>query len=295
MIDLFLKKVFKFCLLFALSVIIILIGSSFLVNKQMNFKLAPNIETLILGDSHTQCAIDDKILLNAMNMSESADTYFYSYVKLKKITAQNPQIKKLILGYGNHNVSINQDRWMQNESITGFKLPLHFFMFEIEDIKNYFVWNPFQIPKNALQIIKTNGIQGVKTVLKKPLNQFGIGGFLALEKPSANNETSDNKNIIYTKTEFSKIDLLNLKKIYAFCEEKKIKIILINTPSLKEITPMEQAFEKYLVIYKNENVQNGIILDHSKMFQEKIYFADNSHLNKNGAIQYTNYLNSISK
>ena len=40
---------------------------------------------LILGDSHTENAINDSIFSNSLNYSASADAYIFSYVKLKAI------------------------------------------------------------------------------------------------------------------------------------------------------------------------------------------------------------------
>ena len=133
----------------------IIFGTKYFDLARFPFK-QENVHVLILGDSHTQCGIDDALLPNSLNLSESADTYFYSYVKLKRMLKANPQIDTLILGYADFNITDNQDRWLRSENINSFKLPIYFFLFDQDDFSDFVKINPTQLLEFSGTIFKRN-------------------------------------------------------------------------------------------------------------------------------------------
>jgi len=275
----FLKKILRFLLILSLGFTFLVIGTKAIVFSTFDFTIPSEKNILILGDSHTQCSMDDNIIANSLNMSESADTYFYSYIKLKNIITYNKQIDTLVLAYAPHNISKTQDKWLVDNSINSFKLPLHFFLFDTEDIMSFISNSPFQTVKYAPLTIKNNLGHLYRVLKKEKINRFGIGGFLAL--PNKHSEKTKIKK--KSKIEFSTNDVFYLEKIYSYCEKYKIKLILINTP-------IEQSFEedssillkKYLE-FKNDKLSNAILLDCSKIVLKKTFFADKDHLNCQGA------------
>jgi hypothetical protein len=69
----------------------ILSGASFAVPKDKNI--------LIVGDSHTECAIDDSIFTRSFNISQSGTAYLYSYIKLRKILVENSHIDTVLVSF----------------------------------------------------------------------------------------------------------------------------------------------------------------------------------------------------
>ena len=73
---------------------------SFLINKNIieNFNylsLKPQINTIVLGNSQAECAVRPDKKSNFVNIASAADSYFYSYLKLKTIAENNTQIDTL--------------------------------------------------------------------------------------------------------------------------------------------------------------------------------------------------------
>ena len=280
----FLKKIGTFFIVLLLGFLIVLVGTKILVSTSFDFSIPKEKNILILGDSHTQCALNDTIIANALNMSESADTYFYSYTKLKNIVPHNKQIDTLILGYAPNNLSITQDNWLLDSSINGFKLPLHFFLFDKNDITEFLSNAPLQLVKNVPFIIKNNLGHLYRIKKKEKINHFGIGGFLALSHVDTTKEKSETENNLKIKAiNYGSKDIVYLKKIYSFCELNHIKIILLDTPIEQSLNQKHSVFYSKYLEFKNSNLPNAMLLHYSKIPFDKKDFADKDHLNARGA------------
>ncbi|WHF51436.1 hypothetical protein QGN23_13570 [Chryseobacterium gotjawalense] len=243
-----------------------------------------SVHVLILGDSHTQCGIDDALLPHSLNLSESADTYFYSYVKLKRMFKANPQIDTLILGYADFNITDNQDRWLRSENINSFKLPIYFFLFDQDDFSDFIKINPTQLLEFSGTIFKRNFSHLYRIFAKEKINKFGIGGFLALEKQMENKEKSVNNKNINTTWKQSEIDILYLKKINDLCTTKNVKLILIATPTQNHSISGQNSKQ---VAFRNSHLKEAAYIDFSGYPLKNDNFADNSHLNAKGAAHFT--------
>ena len=83
-----------------------------LVNRQLslpsNLPLSES-KTLIIGDSHTQKGLNPKLFDDAINLSQSAEPMVISYWKLKFVF-DAIQPNTVIIGFGRHKISSNQDR-----------------------------------------------------------------------------------------------------------------------------------------------------------------------------------------
>ncbi len=286
----FLKKLVSFGLVLLIGVLVMVFITKYIALSQFNFKLHSNKNILILGDSHTQCALNDSVFKNATNLSESADSYFYSYVKLKRILANNSHIDTLVLGYSTHNISKNQDIWLQDSSINAFKLPLYFYLFDTKDMMEFVTINPTQVPKNAMIIIKRNGSHMYREYQKTAINKFGIGGFLPLTKKHDNPSLQDTKKSKHHKNEYSVIDIEFLKKIYALCEQNKIKVILLSTPTIEIKNNSKPFYQKKYYSFAKKELSNATVMEFSELKVSKNNFADNSHLNSKGAIFFSKFL-----
>lgn len=283
----FLKQFFVFGFIFFSVIFLILLSSKVFTATSFEYKIDPKINILILGDSHTQCGLNDSEIENTLNLSESADTYFYSYVKLKKLVANNKQIDTLILGYAHHNISKAQDQWLKSSNINSFKLPIHFFLFDNTDLKNFVTIAPYVFFENIPKIIKTNITHSIRILKKEPINKFGIGGYLSLNKILNSVPTRDKKAEV-TNQSYSKTDIDFLKEIYALCLRRNIKLILLNTPvySPEKISSRNLNY----TLFANKMFKAATLIDYSKMRFEKKYFADETHLNNIGSTLFSKIL-----
>ena len=105
-LNLFLKKSILFLLFFAAFSFCVnfvfanYVMSDSLLNKaQRQFdKFNPEIDTLILGDSHAQRGINPLLLGNAFNFGTTGETYIQTYYKLKYILdTKKKKIKRVVL------------------------------------------------------------------------------------------------------------------------------------------------------------------------------------------------------
>ena len=281
----FINRIFLFTavIVVPLAAVIVVAKGGALNNFPFHQK---QITTLILGDSHTQCALNDEILENTLNLSESADTYFYSYVKLKRMLEHNHHIETLILGYAPYNITLNQDEWLQSPDINSFKLPIYFFLFDKSDVIDFIKINPTFIPSYAGTIVKRNFSHLMRIYKNEEINRFGIGGYLALDKEIGKEESKSNyKNIHDTKAR-SQQDIKYLLKIYELCKKSNVKLILLSTPVL----PSKNVASDPHIEYWQKNMPNASYLDFSDLKLDMRDFADRSHLNKNGSDRFTKFL-----
>ncbi|ROI09242.1 hypothetical protein EGI11_07470 [Chryseobacterium sp. H3056] len=276
----------KFIVITTFIFTIFVIVTGLLVKQNFNYNLIDK-KILILGDSHTLCGVDDAIIPNSINLSESADTYFYSYLKLREFCDRNKNVKKVVLGFAEHNVSESQDTWLKSESINNKKLIFYYFLFDIKDLLHFSQINPLDLIRNSARIIKGNIGHLYRIYEGAAVNEFGIGTHLKLyEKVDSTVEIKPNKNIVMDDRKYSEYDIIYLKEIYKYCEDNKIELILLNSPVLQK----NNAYTaQYLKIY-HEFLKNAQLLDLSYLTKNKKYFSDLDHLNNEGAIFFSNFL-----
>jgi|GEM_PF-6890938 len=106
------KKISTAFFVFILLLIIIfwsllnrrLISKSF---ESFSPEISDSIETLVIGDSHTQTALNPALMRGCISMSYSDENYFFTYYKLKWALEKEKNIKNVILDlYKNQNYSM---------------------------------------------------------------------------------------------------------------------------------------------------------------------------------------------
>src|SRR5437868_6763768 len=120
----FIRRLFLFILVFLILTIGVISISSLFMSK-VNFKIDRTKNILVIGDSHTECAIDDSSFRRAANYSKSATAYIYSLAALRKLTADNPQIDTVLLSF--HSSSLLYERenaWLYDESEMARQIPV---------------------------------------------------------------------------------------------------------------------------------------------------------------------------
>ena len=286
----FLFSLIKYSFFLLLIVLIAFWGTKRMVSNYFDYSIPAEKNILILGDSHTQTSLNDTILKNAVNLSESADTYFYSYIKLKHLISKNKQIDTLILAYSYSNITKSQDDWLINTQVNAVKLPKYFFMFDNNDLTASLKMNHHLVLNNTLQIIASNVRLFSKIRQKNEINQLGIGGYL----PLTNIYKSKPKKYIKTELKYGQFDLEYLYKIYSLCTKNKIKVILLNAPTIFDQNHVNPYKSKYNSIARKK-LKTATIINLSNLKLQSKYFADEDHLNEQGARLFSNKITEIFK
>ena len=299
---LFLKNILIF--VSVISVVLILssivynhIKTAYLADK--NLSITPNTHILILGDSHAETAFNDSIIPNSHNVAFHAEHYLFTYFKLKKLLHANPQIDKVILSFGPHNISQSADVTIFSESRNSRSFARYFMLLNSEGVNdtysssqnwrtNYLKWKfgiPFQLKLEAKLIYKT--------IFNKPisLNDFPFIG----EFYKSNEHTFNNVNTAIHAHYFADNKLLNesdlaikyLYKIIDLTTSKGIKLYLVNTPQHKDY--FNNIPDYFKNAYKKEinriahNYPDVIHLDLSQLKIDNSKFGDYHHVNNKGA------------
>jgi len=258
------------------------------------FKIEENINKLFIGDSHFEFSINDSLIPNSLNISYSADNYFYSYLKLRELSKHN-KIDTVFISYSYHSLSIGLEKgWLYN--------PLHFesryykyiYFENIKDISQYVDF----MMKIPTKFFSTNFFLPIHIFKNRKIKNFtylNIGKFIF----SLENNISNLEELV--RIDFQKKQLDNfvisqkqkeyLLKIVNLCENNNITLIFINTPVHKvyfDSLP-KNVKNTYKKFYQN-NLTKHILLDYSQYSLPDIYFKDCDHLNGKGAKVFTKEL-----
>ena len=281
---LFIKKTTTFLVLIVLTFVLSLtvisvVGSEKIVNKT-------NVN-IVLGDSNTECAINDHIINNTVNLSSSGDSYFYQYLKLKKIVSDNIKIDTLYLSFSPHNVYGND--WLFGESNKIETTFTHYFALMTIDEKLMLIKNK---PKAVVFSVFKSPIRSAKLAVNYALNKnYNYGGFNDINRNKLDiaikkiNETYQYKPMAIDEVKY-------LKAIVSFCKTNTIPLVFINTPKRKEIL----TFNNYRTIdfynFYKTNFSEIPFLDYSGFLLSDNQYGDLTHLNASGAKYFSNYLNT---
>jgi|GEM_PF-472529 hypothetical protein len=249
-------------------------AASFHVNAKKN--------VLVLGDSHTECALNDSVLTNYLNISQSAEPYFYSFLKLKKFVNENSQIDTVLLGF--NFMSLTKDferRTLSNEFIYS-RAQKYFPFFELSDFVDLLISKPsFFISILNQSFFARLILHKQKTKLS--FSDLELGGYLSLLKYKLCEDIDRSKVNIKSKniTEQSDRQIEYLTKIISFCKERNIKILLFNTPIYSEAKQFcdVKAYYKYY----HERLNDIPLLDYSSDNLPAGCYGDIEHLNSIGA------------
>lgn len=244
------------------------------------FILDKNVNILILGDSHTKYALNDSIIKNSYNFSDDADSYFYSFLKLKEIKKKNKQIDTLLLSFSQHNIDENiETSWLLNSSQLFSRLRFYYPLLDKED----FIFLLNKRPEDVLSNLFTQ-IMNPVYYIKKGKSKFG--GYGKLDHDNLKQEIfKANMAQKSTKSEFKEasIEKKYLGDIRKFCRENGIKLIFINPPLHKTIN----ANENNLLIFYKKYFSDVEFLDYSKLKIPNDYFGDLVHLSPKGSVFFS--------
>jgi hypothetical protein len=259
--------------IFMLIVVALVCGNLFLLSKT-SFKIPPDKHIIVIGDSFTECAIDDAQIPHFLNISQSASAYLYSFCKLRKFFEENHHIDTVLLSFHYHGLTKeSEDRWLFSDLFMNDKIPKTLLLFQRNELGIF--------PKTAILQAAFKSISVFSFRLR--YESLNLGGHLHLDK---NNLQTD---IFPTSTDtvigiYQKEYLL---KIVELCRAKNVELILIATPTYKP--DLYGELGKVYAFY-NTYLQGIKYLDYSAFPLADSCYADIPHLNYKGAAIFSAYL-----
>lgn len=289
------KKFITRLLLFSFILIGSLISVYFLTGKivlnKTNYAVSKNIDKLIIGHSHSECAYNDSLINNFINASSSGTSYFYNYYALKPIIIHNKQLKTVFIEFTNNQIDKSTDEMTFGDKYLPFKMQVY---------ESY-------IDKSGLEILLKENTSGLLNGYLKSITQkikiiatsnysyfYNRGGYVYLVRDKINEAIKKQNKLENTKVEknsISEINIQYLEKCISFCEANNIKVYLIRSPMHKKYLAFnnEELFQKILTT-KFKNIE---FLDFKNYPLLDSEFSDLDHLNYRGAKKFSIWFNSL--
>ncbi len=289
------KKFISQIALFALMTTIFIGGinlvTAILIKKKASFKLADNIDKVVIGHSHSESAYNDSLITGMLNIAQSGESYFYSYYKIKELIKQNANLKYIFLEFSNNQLEEERDTWIWGEETIAFRYP---------------IYSPF-IDNEGYQLLLQKDFGGVLNLQVKSLMKNAkavvaknydylkkTGGYVYLIRDKTDSllaASSNTKKTAPANTKLADYNLNYLDKIIALCKRQNVALILIRSPMHQKVFNLidEQKFKEVRTSRFNSveflDFKNFSLADHE--------FGDFSHLNYRGAKKYSSFLNGL--
>jgi hypothetical protein len=278
-----------------LSVFVILFLFYCIIIFTINYSISKEVsiaqkDVLIVGDSHLLTSLNPKQMNSALNICQSAEPYYLTYLKLKFLLEKNIKPDTVIIGFGHQNISNFNDYKLKDEFWTDRMFNANYLLandilnisnLEINYLKLFFVYT-----RNMCLIPKIGHYKNF------------IGQF---EGRNNNNNKIDNHQkridlIFYYKDyDVSELCISYLDSIIDISEKNQITPILLGTPVTDEYYQLipEKIIERYALIKARYSKEGIRVIDLTRSKYSIDYFNDSDHLNFRGAKKFTEEINIL--
>jgi hypothetical protein len=296
-IRIFLKRTVLFIGIPIASLVILLLALQFLTIKKINeYTLDENVTSAFIGDSHVQQAIDDRLISNSVNLSQKGESFYFSYYKIKRLTATHPHIKTIYLGFSYHSLSSYYEEYIFGRYSKDIS-SRYFLILPLADKMDFIRCNSDELPAYLKNIYK----EGLGNAFRKKKRNTILGYY-------ENNFAHTKADQKYTEQrlafQFYKGDTLNsfsawniryLLKIIRLCRTESIRLVMLNTPLhpyYKNGIP--QAYiEQYNRILNAAHLQ---VIDFRDLtLSDSCFIPDGDHVSVEGSEIVSRYLDAKMK
>jgi hypothetical protein len=264
-----------------------------IIDKGNYYKIDPNVNSIILGHSHPECAYNDSLIDHFKNYSNSGSSYFYTYFKVKKLIEQNSQIKTVFIEFTNNQIDSSMNEWIWGNKFLSASYPKYCAFMEADDYKMLLL-NNWHSVLNSEAIALKNNLSFLLSSKQSYINESNWGGykFLIRDKTDSLINAGKNTNQKLNKPELSEANINYLLKIVKLCNSKNITVYLIRSPlHNKYIINNETEFKEIL----KQQFPTIHFLDFKNFPLKNEDFGDLEHLNHKGAKKYSLFINDLIK
>jgi len=239
------------------------------------WNLIKNKKILFIGDSHIEQGINENLNNSIVNLSQSGDNYLYTYVKLKKIIENNPQIKTIVIGIDIHNIDSSAIDWYTNYNYLNYKFSKLFPYMNNEEIQLMIKLNEINMIKNLSNIIS------YKNVFQNKISDYGQfkSNYDSLTEFGSELLRNDSESFV------SNIQLKYLEKIILFSKSQNKTILLLTMPVFNSEVLKNESYDSLILKTSKKFNVNHINLKTLPLLKNQ--FADQYHLNHYGSEKTT--------
>lgn len=245
---------------------------------------------LIMGDSHSQKALNPMLFSDAQNISQTAEPYVVTYWKLKKVLSFNKP-DTLILSFAPHNLSAFNDLKFSSTQWAPEMFRRIYPIADLNDVSDY---------------IDVDFMTYYKTIWKHAaiFPRFNHKNYVGRYNNNKRSNIDDVDEAI--KRHFlregknlgvSSVSLMYLDSIISICLKNEITPLLVTSPVHQRYSreiPRE-SMDAFIAAKKNYSEQNVLFLDGMQAIYADSLFLNADHLNAKGAVRFTNDLISYTK
>ncbi len=287
----FIKKITYFIVLPLLLLATLFLISNKVIKKRASFKVKDDINKLIVGHSHSECAFNDSLIDKTINFSNSGESYFYTYAKVKQLIHHNSNIKTVFLEFSNNAITDRMNDWIWGDIYMTERLSTYLPFLEEEDISLLYKNNKRTFIKASMKTFKNN-IFKIITSNYDYTNK--IGKYNRLEGSKI-----DSLLIAYKKDpqedmnalNFSNENLIYLEKTVEFLNNKAIDVYFVRSPQHKYYIDYQN--EEYFLKFKDSVFSHVEFLDFNDFPADNVEQRDFGHLNNLGAEKFSIWFNKL--
>ncbi len=293
------KKLIYKILIFTLIIFSIIVGVILYYNKKVSlnayYELPQNTRVLFVGSSLSSCGIRDFLITDSKNMALGGESYFYTYMKLKKLLEANPQIEYVFIDFMNRRVTQSSEH-------------LRFTDMYLES--QFIRYNHLATSKQTREILEHNflGYLSVQSTslrekvyfMKRPYKNYpdalywGGNDFFEGSKLDSLIRSGDADLSKYNDVSTIGSDEIEyLQEIVNLCKSMRKNLVFMRIPSSEE-NPYRNNEETFQSL-KNKYFSEITFLDFDKLPLSRDAYLDLDHLNNKGAENFSHFLNSIVK
>jgi hypothetical protein len=249
---------------------------------------------LVVGDSRTECAIDDTVLSGVYNWSQSGTAYFYSYIKVRSAIEHDLQLGAVILGYSYGELSASRDAWFSDSRYLS-RLKKYFPLLNGRDFGELFRANPRGAVSHWLRGVPYTMTRVITFLVERDSGDSALGGFLRLEQDNLAQALDRYVEGAAGNTAegYSRYQEAYLARIYDLCESAGIQLVLLNVPSHPIQREAQAGYAHRYKALAEERMPNALFINHVNVEIPDSGFADLEHLNYKGAAIYSAYLREM--
>jgi len=239
-------------------------------------KLPAEVDTIAIGDSHGQCAFDDRGASDVLNLCASAEHTLLNLLKLKAILRQNQdQIRCVVLFLSHHSCMQDYERrLLESRDISLNKAQMYWPIVPVGDLHHFNVgWNEraILVAKKAIPL----------EYLHTQLDFMGHYRHSNKSRP----DDEDLRGVIrnhYDSCAKSELFVKSAHDIFVLCHRERIRLLVVTAPVHKEyLARIPQSAREIL----RETVNQPQIdhLDLSDLDLSENSYRDADHVNSRGA------------
>jgi hypothetical protein len=286
----FLYNIFLLGLLFSVLISVTFMICYKMSSKKIDWTLETSKTVLITGDSYPECALDDSIMTETVNLSSSADTYVYSYVKIRKFIIHNPQIRTVVLGFSYHNLLSSDDSFFKNTSPGISKFVKYFYLMDPNEIRALLRANCNIIIKGLGSCYRQAVFFALTSFKGSSYKKLSLGGYRRLSVNKVKEILSGTKKTepgIPVQIDSSQVQIRYLNKVVQLCKEKNIRLILLNVPIHREFQKTLKNEKAFFDQFCRQNQILDYLWDYADYSLPDSCYSDPEHLNYHGAENFS--------